>query len=147
HDKRHTRQTNEMTKLATQQIINFMNELNPRDEHIHDGYYYTTPFFWLFEVGLLDVRLRKFYNQVLYSTKEQAMDKWLSVDYSDALARDYKEKEYLDQRKSKVGRRLIGQVFNQAMFKMNVQERYVIVTYYTVKPDDGGETKFINNRP
>src|SRR5699024_10602651 len=146
HDRRHTRQTNEMTKLATQQIINFMNELDPRDEHVQDGYYYTTPFFWLFEVGLLDNRLRKFYNQVLYSntvTPEQALK-----EYSDGVldAREKREKEYLDQRKTYVGRRLIGQVFNQAMWKMNIQERYVIHTYYTIK-DDVHATKFINNRP
>lgn len=161
NDMRHTRQTTEIALIIRQAIFNFMNKLDPENKHIKDGYYYTTSFPFLFELGLVDDSLKMFYEDYYKKEKwdEEAFQEEFSKEkvYSEDYFREIKEKEnkkkqekeklfhkqYLDAKK-KIWRELLGQVGNLPDMKENyIGKKYAMNCYYTTEPDLDGDVQTI----
>ena len=121
HDKRTTAQQTKIASITKQAIINFLALLSERSElsfdlqnKIHDGYYYTTTFNFLFNLKLVNHDFKEFVRQVEYPTVEEAMEELAKFNDNHELEKINRQynKNYIKVKKYRWTR-----TFNQALKK------------------------------
>ena len=132
-DKRTTKQTTEIASITKQAIINFLALLSERSElsfdlqnKIHDGYYYTTTFNFLFNLKLVNHDFKEFVRKVEYPTVEEALQEQARFNDDHELEKINRQynKNYIKVKKSRWTR-----TFNQALRSFDTKQKYIVTSW------------------